>query len=115
MAILLQEDIDVLVQEGVITPCGSGYTYAGLSWGACYPRGDRYAVYEFNEKFYKRAYLNEHDSLQVTSEIDTGGVDKSFASKEKAMKYIRETYARMKAKILELKNKETMEAIDKLE
>lgn len=117
MAILLQEDIDVLIREGVIAQCGSGYIYAGFAWGACSPSGDRYTVYEYNEKFYKRAYLDEDDDnyLRVTSELDTGGVDMRFASREVAMKYIRGTYARMKAKVLELKNAATIKAIDRLE
>lgn len=115
MAILLQKDIDVLVREGVIEPCGEGYTYAGFAWGACSHHGCRYTVYEYNEKFYKRAYLSEvDDRLQVTSETDTGGVDMRFASREAAMEYIRGTYARMKAKVLELKNRATIEAIDRL-
>ena len=116
MPILLQEDIDVLVREGVIAQCGSGYIYAGFAWGACSPSGDRYTVYEYNEKFYKRAYLSEvDDRLQVTSETDTGGVDMRFVSREAAMKYIRGTYARLKAKVLELKNAATIKAIDRLE
>lgn len=114
MAILLQEDIDVLIQEGVIAQCGSGYIYAGFTWGACSPSG---AVYEYNEKFYKRAYLDEDDDnyLRVTSETNTGGFDMRFASREAAMTYIRGTYARMKAKVLELKNAATIKAIDRLE
>lgn len=117
MTILLQKDIDVLVREGVIMPCGSGYVYTGFAWGACASRGNRYTVYEYNEKFYERAYLDEDDDnyLRVTSETDTGGVDKRFASREVAMKYIRGTYARMKAKVLELKNAATIKAIDRLE
>lgn len=117
MAILLQEDIDTLVREGVVAQCGSGYIYAGFAWGACIPRGNRYAVYEYNEKFYERAYLDEDDDnyLRVTSETDTGWVDKRFASREAAMTYIRGTYARMKAKVLELKNAATIKAIDRLE
>ena len=89
----------------------------GSPGGACSPSGDRYTVYEYNEKFYKRAYLDEDDDdyLRVTSELDTGGVDMRFASREVAMKYIRETYARMKAKVLELKNAATIKAIDRLE
>ena len=116
MAILLQEDIDVLIKEGVIEQCGSGYVYAGFTWRACSPSGDRYTVCEYNEKFYKRAYLDEDDDgLRVTSELDTGGVDKRFSSREAAMEYIRGTYARMKAKVLELKNAATIKAIDRLE
>lgn len=116
MAILLREDIDVLVREGVIKPCGDGYVYTGFGWGACAPYGDRYTVYGYNEKFYKRAYLGEKDgSLYVTSENDTGGYDMRFVSREAAMEYIRGTYARMKAKVLELKNAATIEAIDRLE
>lgn len=115
MAILLQEDIDVLVREGVIEPCGgSWYTYTGFICCACQSHRNRYAVYGYNEKFYERAYLDEDDILLVISETDTGGVDMRFASREAAMEYIRGTYARMKSKVLELKNRATIEAIDRL-
>ena len=115
MAILRKEDVDALIREGVIQETGTGYVYAGFCWGAVDPRmGGKFAVYEYNGKFYARACLDEFGSLKVTNEIGTGTVDKPFAGREQAMRYVRETYRRMCDKLIELRNRETAKAIDAL-
>lgn len=101
--------MDKLVGEGVLERTGlewsPDYVFAGTGWGA--------VLYDYDSTFFDNTYIDDEGYLRC--HVCPALMDlRSDLSDEELEKYIRNIGKKFKKCYLELKNRETIKAIDSL-